>query len=103
MCLQTIRSIKAKFPVISLSGKGKNHIPRFLCAVATQFRLKQEWIQEWAFSVGGADPPGERDAKIQFCQIPRKICIKLIKFWSAKAKSNEISNFNNISYSGVTQ
>ena len=35
LCLKIFPCVKAKFPVFSLSGKSKNQIPCFPCAVAT--------------------------------------------------------------------
>ena len=43
LCLKIFPCVKAKFPVFSLSGKSKNQIPCFPCAVATleEFQYQQ--------------------------------------------------------------
>ena len=39
LCWQIFPCVRTKFPVFSLSGKSKNQIPCFPCAVATLFEF----------------------------------------------------------------
>ena len=52
LCLRIFPCVKAKFPVFSLSGKSKNQIPCFPCAVATLVAPQTETqIQDHSFIV----------------------------------------------------
>ena len=44
LCLKFFPCVKAKFPVFSVSGKSKNQIPCFPCAVATLLLLTISWL-----------------------------------------------------------
>ena len=55
LCLRFFPCVKAKFPVFSLSGKSKNQIPCFPCAVATlwnAFLLKNFFLHDMSFLWG---------------------------------------------------
>ena len=60
LCLKIFPCVKAKFPVFSLSGKSKNQIPCFPCAVATlwvnqelaAFRLIPRFLEMRVFYFG---------------------------------------------------
>ena len=39
-CLKNFPCVTTKFPVFSLSGKGKNQIPCFLCSMATLMKME---------------------------------------------------------------
>ena len=48
LCLKIFPCVKAKFPVFSLSGKSKNQIPCFPCAVATlNYKSQTDDINIW--------------------------------------------------------
>ena len=45
LCLRIFPCVKAKFPVFSLSGKSKNQIPCFPCAVATLVLFSVQYLK----------------------------------------------------------
>ena len=84
LCLKIFPCVKAKFPVFSLSGKSKNQIPCFPCAVATlrkyyQVRHYKTLRLHLLTTVSRSLFQTEWNAEVHLCQLPLSpvICLMI--------------------------